>query len=70
LVYKSWNNVRILFATVARVPMACLIGVSSMTRGYLEIAEKFSWAFIKNEDGDGDIIIGSRFREEIIGVSI
>ena len=50
--------------------MACLIGVSSMTRGYLEIAEKFSWAFIKNEDGDGDIIIGSRFREEIIGVSI
>ena len=50
--------------------MACLIGVRGITGGYLTLAEELKWAFIKNEDGEEDVVIGSRYGEELIGACV
>lgn len=50
--------------------MACLVGVRGVTRGYISLAEEMNWSFAQNEDGEEDVIIGSRFGEDIIGATI
>lgn len=50
--------------------MTCLIAVRGLTGGYLTLAEDFKWAWIQNEDGEEDTIIGSRYGEELIGALI
>lgn len=50
--------------------MACLVAIRSVTAGYVFHAEELTWDWTKNDDGDEDIIIGSRFGEEIIGATI
>lgn len=50
--------------------MACLVAVRAATAGYLQTAEGFNWNFATNDEGEEDVIIGSRYGEEIIGALI
>ncbi|TAQ86468.1 hypothetical protein B7494_g5207 [Chlorociboria aeruginascens] len=70
LMYKSSSDLGVLITTFAGVTMALLVGVRGVTSGYLNLAEEFSWKFARNEDGDEDTIIGSRYGDEIIGALI
>jgi hypothetical protein len=69
-VYKSRSDLGIVATTSAGITMACLIAIRGITGGYLNLAEEFNWKFAKNEDGEEDIIIGSRYGEEIMGALI
>ena len=70
LLYKSKNDLGILLTTVAGLTMACLVGVRGLTAGYIAKAESLNWKFAQNEDGDDDIIVGTRYGEDIIGALI
>lgn len=50
--------------------MVCLVAIRGITGGYLELAEAINWKFAENEDGEPDVMIGSRFGEEIIGAVV
>ena len=50
--------------------MTCLIAVRGLVSGYLTLAEDFKWAWIQNEDGEEDTIIGSRYGKELIGALV
>jgi hypothetical protein len=69
-VYKTRSDFGILLTTLAGVTMTCLIAIRGLTSGYLNLAEDFKWAWIQNEDGEEDTIIGSRYGEELIGACI
>jgi hypothetical protein len=68
--YKDRSDIGILATTLAGVTMTCLIAVRGLTGGYLTLAEDFKWAWIQNEDGEEDTIIGSRYGEELIGALV
>jgi ribosomal protein S18 acetylase RimI-like enzyme len=68
--YKDVGDIGIVITTGAGVSMAVLVAVRSCTAGYIHLAEEFTWAFATNEDGEQDIIIGSRYGEELIGALI
>ena len=70
LLYKTRGDLGVLLTTVAGVSMAWLVGVRSVTAGYITLAEDVSWNFVRNEDGGDDIIIGSRYGEDVIGALI
>ena len=69
-IYKEQSDLGLLATTLAGTTMAFLVGVRGLTSGYLTLAEEFKWAFIQNEDGEEDTIIGSRFGEDLIGALI
>lgn len=50
--------------------MTSLIAIRGITGAYLNLAEEFKWAFIQDENGEEDTIIGSRYGEELIGALI
>lgn len=50
--------------------MACLVGVRGMTSGYLSTAEAYNWESVKNEEGEEDIILGSRYGPDLIGALV
>ncbi|KAI9649682.1 hypothetical protein NHQ30_002263 [Ciborinia camelliae] len=68
--YTDTSDLGLLGTTLAGVTMACLVAVRAATAGYLHAAEEFNWTFAKNEDGEEDVIIGSRYGEELIGALI
>ncbi|KAH7342404.1 hypothetical protein BKA65DRAFT_291200 [Rhexocercosporidium sp. MPI-PUGE-AT-0058] len=69
--YKTRGDLGILFTTGAGVTMACLVGIRGLTSGYLALAEKVNWEFVRNEEGeDDDLIVGSRYGEELIGALV
>ncbi|KAH8602076.1 hypothetical protein B0O99DRAFT_128994 [Bisporella sp. PMI_857] len=68
--YKSSDDLGVLLTTFAGLTMACLVGVRSLTAGYISAAEEVSWSFVQNEDGEDDIIIGSRYGDDIIGALV
>jgi len=59
--YKDKGNIGVVITTGAGVTMACLVAIRSATAGYLVVAEEMTWKWSQNEDGEADIIIGSRF---------
>jgi hypothetical protein len=69
-IYKTRSDAGILVTTLAGVTMACLIAIRGLTGGYLSLAEEVKWAFIQNEDGEEDVMIGSRYGEELIGACV
>lgn len=50
--------------------MAGMIAIRGATGAYLSLAEALNWNFLKNESGDEDIVLGSRFGDELIGALI
>jgi hypothetical protein len=70
LMYKGIADLALLFTTCAGVTMACLIAVRGMTSGYITLAEELSWKFIQNEENEEDLLIGSRFGDDIIGALV
>ncbi|CZS97472.1 uncharacterized protein RCO7_00225 [Rhynchosporium graminicola] len=69
--YKTRGDLGILFTTAAGVTMACLVAVRGATGGYLALAEKLNWGFLGGEGGEEqDLIIGSRYGEELIGALV
>ena len=69
-IYKTRSDIGIMATTTAGITMACLIATRALTSGYLTLAEEFNWKFATNEDGEEDIIVGSRYGEEIMGALI
>ncbi|KAF4635934.1 hypothetical protein G7Y89_g2151 [Cudoniella acicularis] len=70
IVYKAPNDLGILATTCGGITMACLIAIRGLSSGYLAQAEEMKWSFIENEDGEEDVVIGSRYGEEIIGACV
>lgn len=51
--------------------MALLVGIRGISSGYLSLAEKTGWAFLKSEGGgEEDIVLGSRYGDELIGALV
>ena len=50
--------------------MAFLVAVRGMTRGYVDAAEELNWNWAKNEEGEEDVIIGSKYGENVIGAAV
>ena len=59
----------LVLTTAAGCTMAMLVVVRGLTGGYLTAAERITWDFLKNpETGTNDLLVGTRFGDEIIGV--
>jgi len=50
--------------------MAYLLGIRYLASGYLKAAEDLRWNWLVNEDGEEDVIIGTRFGNELIGALV
>lgn len=51
--------------------MTMLVSVRAMTGGYLAEAEKMTWAFMSNpETGEDDLLIGSKWGQDVIGALV
>lgn len=70
LLYKSSGDIPLVTTTCAGITMTLLVAVRALTSGYIARAEQFSTAFLENDDGERDIIIGSRYGEAMIGCLI
>jgi hypothetical protein len=70
VLYKSSTDIGLLLTTGAGITMMVLVAVRGITRGYVDFAESLNWNWAKNEDGEEDIIIGSRYGENIIGTAV
>lgn len=70
LIYKSNTDIGLLLTTGAGITMTGLVAVRGITRGYVDFAESLNWNWVKNEDGEDDIIVGSRYGEDIIGAAV
>ncbi|KAG4027702.1 hypothetical protein MFRU_028g01240 [Monilinia fructicola] len=68
--YTDTSDLGLLGTTLAGVTMACLVAVRAATAGYVHAAEELNWNFAKNDEGEEDVIIGSRYGDEIIGALI
>ncbi|OWO99690.1 hypothetical protein B2J93_9440 [Marssonina coronariae] len=60
----------LLCTTCAGATMACLVGVRGVTSRYLTLAEELNWDFVRNAEGEEDVILGSRYGEELIGALV
>ncbi|EKD16827.1 uncharacterized protein L3040_001111 [Drepanopeziza brunnea f. sp. 'multigermtubi'] len=67
---KTSKDIGLLFTTSAGATMACLVGVRALTSGYLALAEGLTWDFVRNDEGEEDLILGSRFGDELIGALV
>jgi hypothetical protein len=69
--YKDFSDLGIVVCTVGGMTMAMLVAVRMMTGGYLSEAETITWSWLSNpETGDEDLLIGSKFGEDIIGALV
>lgn len=50
--------------------MTYLLGIRHLTSGYLSAAESLNWDWLVDENGEEDVIIGTRFGTELIGALI
>jgi len=60
----------LVITTGAGVTMAMLVATRILSHGYLAAAEAMTWAFLKNPNGGDDLLIGTKFGEEIIGACV
>jgi ribosomal protein S18 acetylase RimI-like enzyme len=66
--YREPGDIGIMVTTVGGMSMAILVGIRMLTGGYLSEAEKITWEFLKNpETEEEDLLIGSKFGDDIIG---
>lgn len=70
LLYKTRSDLALVGTTVTGLTMACLVLVRGLTNGYINLAESLSWDFLWSSDGCEDIIIGSRYGDDIIGALV
>ncbi|KAI9741528.1 MAG: hypothetical protein M1818_004334 [Claussenomyces sp. TS43310] len=68
--YKSRDDIGLVLTTSAGITMAMLVAVRIFSADYLSLAEKMTWAFLKNPFGEDDILIGSKFGDEVIGATV
>jgi hypothetical protein len=69
--YKGRGDIGIVICTAGGMTMAMLVGVRMMTGGYLAKAESITWSWLSNpETDDEDLLIGSKFGEDVIGVLV
>ena len=52
------------------VAVSGILGVSYFTNGYIELAEKMRWDWLRGPDGEEDLILGARFDDRIIGALV
>lgn len=68
--YKAPGDIGLLVTTGAGLTMAMLAATRYLSHGYIAAAEAITWAFLKNPNGDDDLLIGTKFGEEIIGACV
>ncbi|KAI5463382.1 hypothetical protein BGZ63DRAFT_191114 [Mariannaea sp. PMI_226] len=49
------------------VVMGYLMGIRYLTSGYISLAERLRWAWLRAEDGEEDTLLAARYNDEIIG---
>lgn len=49
------------------VVMSYLMGIRYMSSGYISLAERLRWAWLRSEVGEEDILLAARYNDEIIG---
>jgi GNAT superfamily N-acetyltransferase len=70
LVYHEPADVGILLTTGAGATMAMFLACRMATAGYIGAAEAVNWGFLQNPDGEEDVVIGTRFGDEVIGALV
>jgi hypothetical protein len=69
--YKVPGDIGSVITTAGGLSMAMLVAVRMMTGPYLTEAEKLTWKFLENpETGDDDLLIGSKFGDEVIAALV
>jgi Acetyltransferase (GNAT) family len=69
--YKDRSDLGIVICTAGGMTMAMLVGVRMVTGPYLSEAETITWSWLSNpETGDEDLLIGSKFGEDVIGALV
>lgn len=68
--YTVRSDLALIFTTGAGLTMAMLVAIRGATAGYLSEAEKINWGYLKNEGEDEDLLVGTKFGDEIIGALI
>ncbi|KAG9233082.1 hypothetical protein BJ875DRAFT_505581 [Amylocarpus encephaloides] len=70
--YKQADDIGIVLTTCGGATMAGLIAVRGLASGYLSLAEELGWGFLTSEKGNGeeDIVLGSRYGDELIGALV
>lgn len=68
--YSTISDIGLVLTTSAGITMACLVAVRAVTAPYITMAEEFNFKFIKSPDGDEDLVIGSKYGDEIMGACI
>ncbi|KAH6676578.1 hypothetical protein B0J14DRAFT_585825 [Halenospora varia] len=68
--YKTRGDTGVVLTTCAGVTMACLIAIRGATGGYLTLAEEMKWSFLENDEREEDVVLGSKFGDEIIGAVV
>ncbi|KAH8808832.1 acetyltransferase [Xylogone sp. PMI_703] len=70
-VWKTNADVGAFVTTWSGLTMGVLVLIRGQTSGYIHLAEAFGWNFARNPDTEEeDIIIGSRYGEQLIGAAI
>jgi hypothetical protein len=70
LLYKSRSDIPLIVTTCSGITMTLLVAVRAGTSEYINQAEAFNASFLDNDEGEQDIVIGSRYGEGIIGALI
>jgi len=50
--------------------MAMFLACRMATAGYIGAAEELGWGFLQSPDGEEDVVIGTRFGDEVIGALV
>jgi ribosomal protein S18 acetylase RimI-like enzyme len=68
--YSTRSDIGLVVTTSAGITMTCLVAVRAITAPYINMAEDFKYSFIENSEGEEDVVIGTRFGDEIMGACI
>lgn len=52
------------------VVMSYLMGIRYLAGGYISLAERLRWGWLRTEDGDEDTLVAARYQDDIIGTLV
>jgi hypothetical protein len=59
-----------LMTLASGVVMTYLLAIRYAAGPYINIAEGLQWSFLLNEDGEEDLVLGSKYGDEVIGALV
>ncbi|KAK0621606.1 hypothetical protein B0T17DRAFT_641701 [Bombardia bombarda] len=64
------RDVGALLTLGSGVTMCYLMGIRYLTSGYIKLAEGLKWDWLLKDSGEEDLVIGTRFGDELIGALV